>query len=79
MKFNLSILIFALLFYQLGNAQEVTPKEQKKSKKDEVPHKGSVYFTPLPVLSSNPSFGFMYGVATSTSWYMGDPKTTNIS
>ena len=79
-------LIFAtVLFFifTIAHAQdqkvEMTKEEQKKAKKEEPPHKGSVYFTPLPVLSANPSFGFIYGVATNTSWFMGDPATTKIS
>jgi len=79
MKINFSILLSLLLFVSIASAQELTKKEKRKAKKEAPPQKGSVYFTPLPVLSSNPSFGFMYGVASSTSWYMGDPKTTNIS
>ncbi|MBS1667492.1 MAG: BamA/TamA family outer membrane protein [Bacteroidetes bacterium] len=61
------------------NAQELTKKEKKKAKKEEPPHKGSVYFTPMPVISVNPAFGFMYGASASTSWFMGDPKTTKLS
>ena len=79
-------LIFAtVLFFifTIAHAQdqkiEMTKEEQKKAKKEEPPHKGSVYFTPLPVISANPSFGFIYGVATNTSWFMGDPATTKIS
>jgi outer membrane protein assembly factor BamA len=79
MKVYLSVLFFMLLFISIGNAQELTKKEQRKAKKEEPPRKGSVYFTPIPVLSSNPSFGVMYGVAASTSWFMGDPETTKIS
>jgi Omp85 superfamily domain len=72
--------LFALCFFLLATLQAQEPsKKEKKAKKDDTPRKGSVYFTPLPVLSSNPSFGFMYGVASSTSWYMGAPSTTNIS
>lgn len=59
--------------------KSLTKKELKKLKKQEPPRKGSVYFTPLPVISNNPSFGFMYGVATNTSFYLGDPATTKIS
>ena len=83
MKIKLLTLCLFLLGLTLANAQEpereLTRKEKKRLKKEEPPHKGSVYFTPIPVISANPSFGFMYGVATSTSWYWGDPATTNIS
>ena len=33
------------------------------SAKNNEPEKGKIYFAPLPVLMSNPTFGFMYGVA----------------
>jgi hypothetical protein len=87
MKIQLLTLSISLLVFSIGKAQgqnqapekTLTKKEQRKLKKEEPPHKGSVYFTPIPVISANPSFGFMYGVATSTSWYWGEPKTTNIS
>ncbi len=54
-------------------------KAERKAKKNEPPQKGSSYLTVLPVLASNPSFGFMYGAAISASTYRGDPSTTNIS
>ncbi len=54
-------------------------KAAKKAAKEAPPQKGSSYLTALPVISSNPSFGFMYGAALSASRYMGDPSTTNIS
>lgn len=79
MKTKICVLMSFLFFVSFGYSQELTKKEKRKAKKEAPPQKGSVYFTPLPVLSSNPSFGFMYGVATSTSWYMGEPLTTNIS
>ena len=54
-------------------------KEKKETKKNEAPHKGSFYITPLPVIGQNPAWGFMYGAAVSTSWFMGDPSSTKIS
>lgn len=53
--------------------------KDKKTKTEEAPGKGTIYFTPLPILSSNPSFGFMYGAAAATSIYMGSPENTQIS
>lgn len=81
MKIRLINLLFLLIAFSINTvqSQELTKKEQRKAKKEMPPHKGSVYFTPLPVISANPSFGFMYGVATNTSWYWGDPATTKIS
>lgn len=43
------------------------------------PQKGKIYFAPLPVIAVNPTFGVMYGIAASTSVFMGDPKTTRMS
>ncbi len=54
-------------------------KAAKKAKKNAPPEKGTSYITFIPALSSNPSFGFMYGAAISASTYRGDPSTTNIS
>jgi len=54
-------------------------KELRDKKVNEEPHNGSYYITPLPVIGQNPAWGFMYGAAVSTSWYMGDPSNTNIS
>lgn len=79
MKIKIIASSLLLLLFSISNAQELTKKEQRKAKNEQQPQKGSVYFTPIPVLSANPSFGFMYGVATNTSWYWGDPKTTKIS
>lgn len=36
-------------------------------------------FIPLPVIASNPASGFMFGVAPSMSWLMGDKSTTSRS
>jgi outer membrane protein assembly factor BamA len=34
---------------------------------------------PLPVIGSNPTFGWIFGVAPSASWFMGDTANTTIS
>ena len=34
---------------------------------------------PLPAIGSNPANGWMFGLAPSATWYMGDPATTKIS
>ena len=36
-------------------------------------------FIPLPVVSVNPTYGVMYGVAPGASWYMGNKETTSVS
>ena len=47
--------------------------------KNNAPQEGKIYFSPLPVLAVNPTFGFMYGVAASTSMFRGDPSNTRMS
>ncbi len=82
MKYKLLLLLFLQFCFVSVYAQKRTKEErkaQKEAKKKEPPKEGTVYFTPLPVLSSNPSFGFMYGAAAATSTFFGDPETTKIS
>ena len=43
------------------------------------PKKGKVYFSPLPIVGANPSYGIIYGIAASTSMFMGDPINTRMS
>jgi Omp85 superfamily domain len=38
-----------------------------------------LYLAPLPVISSNPAFGFVYGAAASGGIFLGDPSTTSMS
>ncbi len=54
-------------------------KEAKKKKKQEPPTKGTIYFSPVPVIGANPAFGFIYGVGASVSGFLGEPETTKIS
>ena len=84
-KFILSLIIITIT--AAGYSQETVSKKSKKElrkekrakKANEEPHKGSYYITPLPVIGQNPAWGFMYGAAVSTSWFMGEPSNTNIS
>jgi len=48
-------------------------------KTNNTPQKGDVFFSPLPVIAVNPTFGVMYGLAASTSMFMGDPSNTRMS
>ncbi len=81
MRNILSLLLVVFLFPVLVNGQET--KEEKKAakeaKKNAPPQKGSVYFSPVPVIGANPASGFIFGAGASTSWYMGDPATTRLS
>jgi len=47
--------------------------------KTEGPKKGDVFFAPLPVILVNPTFGVMYGLAASTSMFVGNPQDTRLS
>ena len=84
-KITLSLIL--IIIASFGYSQESQSKKSKKElrkerrekKANEEPHKGSYYITPLPVIGQNPAWGFMYGAAVSSSWYMGDPSNTNIS
>lgn len=40
---------------------------------------GKFYISPLPILASNPAFGFIYGAAASAGVYFGTPSTTSMS
>ena len=76
MKTKIIITSLAVLFLGVTSAFTQTADSLKTS---EGPKKGKVYFAPLPLLMSNPTFGFMYGVAASTSTYMGNPESTRLS
>ncbi|MEJ1240535.1 hypothetical protein WBG78_20495 [Chryseolinea sp. T2] len=75
-----SILLLYLAGMAVVQAQDTArnKKERKKSKK-EAPEKGTIYFSPVPVIGANPAFGFIYGAGASVSWFMGEPATTKIS
>jgi hypothetical protein len=89
-KFLLVSLIL-LYFSSLGFSQEQDSKElskqerkelkkkEKQIKKEAPPKKGDIYFSPVPVIGVNPASGFIYGIGASTSWFMGNPSTTNLS
>ena len=49
-----------------------------QEKSDEL-KKGKVYFSPIPIIAVNPTFGVLYGLAASTSMFMGDPSDTRMS
>lgn len=40
---------------------------------------GKIYFAPLPIIASNPAFGFMYGAAVSGGVFLADPAGTSMS
>jgi len=66
-----------------GSAEDTTAKQGvvKKllSKKSSEPEKGKLYIIVVPAIASSPSTGFLYGIASTASMYLGDPKTTQMS
>ncbi|MBB3698898.1 outer membrane protein assembly factor [Flammeovirga yaeyamensis] len=73
-----TILLSLLSFCVLANG--INDNETKKEKKkDEEVKQGQLYMAPLPVLASNPAFGFIYGFAASGGMFLGDPSTTKMS
>jgi len=74
MKQKIIVLSIAILSATMLFAQKTD-----SLKTNEGPQKGKVYFSPLPVLGANPSYGVIYGLAASTSMFIGDPKNTRMS
>jgi len=68
------LLIIVLLSSSSLFAQTADSVETKQG-----PQKGKVYFSPLPVIAVNPTFGVMYGLAASTSMFVGEPSNTRMS
>ena len=69
MKARLITIVLGLILLSNTWAQETTVE----------PKKGDVFFAPLPVIAVNPTFGVLYGLAASTSMFMGDPINTRMS
>lgn len=75
MKKIVHTVLLGLFFYGLTHAQQdVTPTAKNQGKLIR-----EFSFIPMPVLAANPANGFMYGVAPSASWLMGDVSTTSRS
>lgn len=76
MKYRLYIVLTSLLFsWVIGNGYA-----QKDSVSTYKPNR--IYhfsFVPLPAIASNPANGWMFGVAPSATWYMGNPMDTKMS
>lgn len=55
-------------------------KGKEKSKNDSgLPTEDKLMWFAVPIVGSNPTLGFFYGLGGTGSIYLGDPKTTNIS
>ncbi|MDN3204798.1 BamA/TamA family outer membrane protein [Algoriphagus sediminis] len=67
------LLIFIVLFSytQFTHAQDTVRYEPNKI--------NNFRIVPLPAIGSNPANGWLFGVAPSATWRMGDPKTTHLS
>ncbi len=72
MKKTLTLLLLLCCILYRSSAQE--EKVQSQAGFDR-----QLSFIPLPVLASNPTSGWMFGVAPGASWFMGDPSTTSLS
>jgi len=70
-----SILLIIILF----NSSILFAQKANNVKVKEEPQKGKVYFSPLPVIAVNPTYGVMYGLAASTSMFVGEPSNTRMS
>ncbi|WP_346863106.1 BamA/TamA family outer membrane protein [uncultured Draconibacterium sp.] len=64
-----TLFLFVLFAAFTGNAQSDSVSVEV----------GKFYLSPLPIISSNPAFGFVYGAAASAGVYFGDPSTTSMS
>lgn len=67
------LLLFFLLFVSFIplQAQDTTTYESNKF--------NNFKFVPLPAIGSNPANGWLFGLAPSATWYMGNPATTKLS
>ncbi len=71
MKYTLLAWFCLLSFCRSGFGQEpvqYTPNKINQFK-----------FVPLPAIGSNPANGWMFGLAPSATWYMGNPENTKLS
>lgn len=69
---SILLLFFLLLvsFVRL-QAQDTTTYESNKI--------NNFKFVPLPAIGSNPANGWLFGLAPSATWYMGNPANTKLS
>ncbi len=81
-----SSLIILIAFLLLGNpmqAQEeldtISRRGIKLYKKPLPPGKGDLFILAMPIVSYNPSNGFMFGAGMSSSLFLGHPPLTRIS
>lgn len=73
----LGILVLSAIQMNAQSESEENIETTKEEKKESNPNKAKIIW--LPVLASSPANGFMFGVAPSSNWLMGDPETTSYS
>ncbi len=69
---NIFLIMLLCLLTTGGFAQETNEPPQKNAI-------SNFSFIPLPVIASNPTSGWMFGLAPGATWFMGDPSGTSIS
>ena len=65
--------LFFLLFVSFDPLQA---HDSSSYESDKINH---FKFVPLPAIGSNPANGWLFGLAPSATWYMGNPATTKLS
>ena len=70
MKHFTLTLFFCLIFFSVFS---------QKSLDQNQPIFRNFKFVPLPAIGSNPANGWMFGLAPSATWYMGNPENTKLS
>jgi len=73
MKYPIILLVFLSIIGKSIAQQEDSIKVYPPNKVN------NFSFVPLPAVASNPANGWMFGVAPSASWFMGDPADTKMS
>ncbi len=69
---NKNIILLAFLFFVFrANAQDSISYQSNKINQFKL--------VPLPAIGSNPANGWLFGIAPSATWRMGNPKTTHLS
>ena len=67
-------LILSLAFFAFLHVVEAQDTTTYKSNKI-----NDLKWVPLPAVGSNPANGWMFGLAPSATWYMGNPADTKMS
>lgn len=71
MKSKLLVFLFLVITFQVSAQSDSLFFKPNKLNQFKV--------VPLPAIGSNPANGWLFGLAPSATWYMGDPSTTKMS